>query len=181
METIGLEPGAHGNLSVDRHLKTSVEGVYAAGDIRGGGQFTNTAYDDFVTLQSQLLEDGSRTTERVLAYAILADPELGRVGLSEDEAAKAGAAFVVGRYTMSDSGKARELGKTDGFIKVVIEKGTCRILGAACLCENGSEVVQLFTQLIGANATADAMMNALAIHPTLGEAAKNAVASVEPR
>ena len=166
LDSVGVAVDRRGNVAVDEHLRTTCEGLYAAGDIRGGGQFTNTAYDDYVTLKSQLLEDGSRTTHRALDYAIFADPELGRVGPGEDQARKAGLAFEVGRYAMSDSGKARELGKTEGFIKVLVEKGSDKFLGAACLCENGAEVVQMFTQLIAAGATAQTMIGALAIHPT---------------
>ena len=79
---------------------------------------------------------------------------------------------------MSESGKAREIGRTRGFIKVVAEAGSRRILGAAALCDAGSEVVQLFVELMNAGATADTMLDAVHIHPTLGEAAKNAVAAL---
>jgi pyruvate/2-oxoglutarate dehydrogenase complex dihydrolipoamide dehydrogenase (E3) component len=81
----------------------------------------------------------------------------------------------VGKRFMTDSGKARELGKTEGFIKVIIDADTGAILGATALCEQGSEVVQLFIELINSGATAGTMRDAGHIHPTLGGAAKNAV------
>lgn len=178
LDSIGLEPGKRGLIAVDERLRTRVPGLFAAGDIRGGGQFTHTAYDDFRVLESQFLGDGSRTTERVLPFAVFTEPELGRVGMTEAEARKAGHRILVGRQPMSASGKAREIGRTGGFIKVVAEAGSRRILGAAALCDNGSEVVQLFVELMGAGATVDAMLGAVHIHPTLGEAAKNAAAAL---
>ena len=178
LDSIGLEPGKRGEIEVDEHLRTSVPGVFAAGDIRGGGQFTHTAYDDSRVLESQLLGDGSRTTDRVLPYAIFTEPELGRVGMTEAQAREAGHRVLVGHRLMSESGKAREIGRTRGFIKVVAEAGSRRILGAAALCDSGSEVVQLFIELMNAGATADTMLGAVHIHPTLGEAAKNAVAAL---
>jgi pyruvate/2-oxoglutarate dehydrogenase complex dihydrolipoamide dehydrogenase (E3) component len=83
----------------------------------------------------------------------------------------------IGRHAMADSGKARELGKTEGFIKVVIDAGSDRILGATALCEQGAELVQLFVELMNAGATRRTVRDAIHIHPTLAEAAKNAVLS----
>jgi pyruvate/2-oxoglutarate dehydrogenase complex dihydrolipoamide dehydrogenase (E3) component len=78
---------------------------------------------------------------------------------------------------MKESGKAREIGKTDGFIRVVIDAETETILGAAALCEQGSEVVQLFVELIHSGAKAPDIRRTIHIHPTLAEAAKNAILS----
>jgi pyruvate/2-oxoglutarate dehydrogenase complex dihydrolipoamide dehydrogenase (E3) component len=176
--TVGVAPGKHGIVAVDERLRTGVPGLFAAGDIRGGGQFTHTAYDDFRVLESLMLGDGSRTTERVLPYAVFTEPELGRVGMTEAEARHAGHRVLVGRQPMSESGKAREIGRTRSFIKVVAEAGSRRIFGAAALCDSGSEVVQLFIGLMNAGATADTMLDGVHIHPTLGEAAKNAVVAL---
>ena len=179
LETVGLKLGKHGELDVDDRLRTGVPGLFAAGDIRGDGQFTHTAYDDYRVLESLMLGDGARTTERVLPYAVFTEPELGRVGMTEAQAREAGHRILVGRQPMSESGKAIEIGYTRGFIKVVAEAGTRRILGAAALCHSGSEVAQLFTELMNAGATADTMLDGVHIHPTLGEAAKNAVAALK--
>ena len=78
---------------------------------------------------------------------------------------------------MSESGKAREIGKTDGFIKVVIDAETETILGATALCEQGAEIVQLFVELMHSGTKASEIRRAIHIHPTLAEAAKNAVLS----
>ena len=175
LATVGLRPAEHGTLEVDGRLRTSVENIFAVGDIRGGPAFTHTAYADFGVLQSLFLGDGSVDRPRIIPYAMFTDPELGRVGMSEAEARKAGRAVKIGRYEMSDSGKARELGKTAGFIKIVLDAETDEFLGASVLSVEGAEIVQLFVELMNAGATARTMRDAVHIHPTLAEAAKNAV------
>ena len=170
-----METTGHGAVVVDERLSSTVPGIWAAGDIRGGPAFTHTAYADFAVLQDQIAGDRTRTTERVVPYAMFLDPELGRVGMTEAEARKAGHAVRIGRKDMTTSGKAREVGQTAGFIKVVIDADTDLVLGAACLCHNGSEVVQSFIALMNAGATARTMIESVVIHPTIGEAAKNAV------
>ncbi len=175
LETLGVATGAHGHLELDHRLATNVPGVWGAGDIRGGAAFTHTAYDDFRVLQSQFLGDGSDSRCRIVPYAMFTSPELGRVGMSETEALRSGRPIKVGRREMTASGKARELGKTEGFIKVVVDAEHDTILGATALCEQGSEIVQLFIELMNAGATTATVRGAIHIHPTLAEAAKNAV------
>lgn len=178
LETVGLAPDAHGVIEVDERLNTAVPGIMAAGDIRGGPQFTHAAYDDFRVLQSACLGDGRQTTRRILPYAVFTEPELGRVGLTARQARAAGHDVRIGRRAMADSGKAVEIGRPEGFIQVVAEAGTDRILGATCLCHEGAELVQLFVELMNAGATTRTMLEAVHIHPTLAEAAKNAVATI---
>ena len=83
LETLGVECDPHGYLKVDQRLATNVPGIWAAGDIRGGPLFTHTSWDDYRILLSQMAGDGSRTTNRIVPYAVFTDPELGRVGLTE--------------------------------------------------------------------------------------------------
>ncbi len=175
LDTVGVDTTEHGTITVDQRLSSSVPGIWAAGDIRGGPAFTHTAYADFAVLQDQIAGSRTRTTERVVPYAMFLEPELGRVGMTEAEARKAGHKVRIGRKDMTTSGKAREVGQTAGFIKVVIDAETDLVLGAACLCHNGSEVVQSFIALMNAGATARTMIESVVIHPTIGEAAKNAV------
>jgi pyruvate/2-oxoglutarate dehydrogenase complex dihydrolipoamide dehydrogenase (E3) component len=175
LETVGVRLNEHGIVEVDDELATNIANIWAVGDIRGGPAFTHTAYDDFRVLKSQLIGDGKDTRCRIVPYAMFTTPELGRVGLSETEARTSGKRFKVGKRPMTESGKARELGKTEGFIKVIIDAETDEILGATALCEQGSEIVQLFVELMNSGATTETVRGAVHIHPTLSEAAKNAV------
>ncbi len=175
LENIGLETN-RGIIEVDERLATPVEGVWAAGDIRGGPMFTHTSWDDHRILVSQMAGDGSRTTERVVPYAIFTDPELGRVGMTEHEAREAGYEVEVMTFDMQkEKGKALEIGENKGLIKVVADATDRRILGAAVLTAEGAELVHSYVDLMNADATLDVLQNAIHIHPTLQEDIQSAV------
>ncbi|HYL31710.1 MAG TPA: mercuric reductase [Stellaceae bacterium] len=178
LDTVGVAMNAHGFIEVDERLHTNVPGIWAAGDARVGPQFTHTAWDDYRILFSQLAGDRSRTTDRIVPYAIFTDPELGRVGMTETEARRSGRPIKIGRFDMARNGKATEIGETKGFIKVVVDANSNRILGAAVLSVDAAELVHGYIDLMNANAPAATMADAIHIHPTLMEAAQSAVAAI---
>jgi len=175
LESVGLEVSERGIVEGDERLATSVQGIRVAGDIRGGPMFTHTSWDDYRVLLSQLAGDGSRTTKRIVPYAIFTDPELGRVGMTEREAREAGYDVEVMRFEMRNDGKAQEIGETEGFIKVVANKGDGRILGAAVLAFEGAELVHMYVDLMNAGAPYAVLRDAVHIHPTLAEAVQATV------
>ncbi len=179
LEKIGLRISQDGIVRTDRRLATAVRGVWAAGDIRGGPMFTHTSWDDYRVLLSQLAGDRSRTTDRIVPYAIYTDPQLGRVGLTEIQARRQRRAIKVGRFEMPRNGKAKEIGEPGGFIKVITAARTQRILGAAVLASDGAELVHLYVTLMNAHARYTAIMDAVHIHPTLAEAVQSAVSSLK--
>ena len=140
--------------------------------------FTHTAWDDHRVLLSQIAGDGSRTTERFIPYAIYTDPQLGRVGLTESQAKKLRRTLRIGRYEMKKNGKAKEIGETGGFIKVIADARSRRILGAAVLAAEGAELVHLFIDVMNAKGSYSAIGEAVHIHPTLAEAVQSAVTSI---
>ncbi len=174
LETVGVET-ARGVVKVDKRLATNVPGIWAAGDIRGGPAFTHTSWDDYRILMSQMTGDGSRTTDRIVPYAMFVDPELGRVGLTEKEARDKGLNIRVSRFEMAWNGKAREVGETDGFIKVVHDAETNMILGAAVLGAEAAELVHMYVDIMNAKAPSTVIRDAVHIHPTLAEAIQSAV------
>src|SRR6266540_3206385 len=178
LETIGVKTSKEGFVEVDERLSTTVAGVFAAGDIRGGPMFTHTSWDDYRVLESQLAGDGTRTTRRVVPYAVYTDPELGRAGMSEREAKESGVEFKVGRFEMRNNGKARELSETEGLIKVLVDEGSGQILGAAVLAADGSELVHMYVDLMNAKVPYTVLRDAVHIHPTLAEAVQSAVAKI---
>ena len=178
LETVGVKTDDAGFIEVDERLGSSVPGIWVAGDIRGGPMFTHSAYDDFEVLTSQLLGDASGTTERLVPYAMFIDPQLGRVGLSEQQAKEAGKTFRVATYDMKKNGRARELGAREGFIKVVVDTDSSKILGAAVLAAEGAELVHIYIALMNAGAPYTVLDEAIHIHPTLSEAVKSVVKSL---
>ena len=153
--------------------------MWAAGDVRGGPQFTHTSWDDYRILLSQIAGNGSRTTKRVVPYAVFTDPELGRVGMTEMEARQGGHQVKIGRFNMSDSGKAYEIGETAGVIKVIIDASTNLILGAAVLAANAAELVHIYITLMNAGAPYTVIREAIHIHPTLAEALQSAITDIK--
>jgi len=175
LENVGLET-SKGIIEVDERLATPIEGIWAAGDIRGGPMFTHTSWDDHRVLLSQMAGDGSHTTERVVPYAIFTDPELGRVGMTEREAREAGYEVEVMSLDMErEKGKALQIGENKGLIKVIADVSDGRILGAAVLTAEGAELVHVYVDLMNAGTTLDVIRNAVHIHPTLAEDIQSAV------
>ncbi len=175
LDRIGLEPKEDGMLEVDRHLRTHVEGVFAVGDVRGGPPFTHTAWDDYRVVASFLTGDGSHTTDRVVPYGVFTDPELGRVGLTERAAREQGTEVAVVCYPMERNGRAREQGEAKGFVKVIADPETRKILGAAALGLNGAELVHVYVTLMNADLPYTVVRDALHVHPTQMEAVQSAL------
>ncbi len=145
LEAVGVEGLARtGSSRSDERLATSVPGVWAAGDIRGGPMFTHTAWDDFRVLLRSSPATGRGRPTASSPYAVYTDPELGRVGLTEAEARAAGAEVRIGRFEMRNNGKAREIGETKAPSKSSrTPRRTCSS-GAAVLATEGAELVHLF-------------------------------------
>lgn len=179
LESVGVRTDEHGIIEVDAHLATSVKGIWAAGDIRGGPMFTHTSWDDYRTLASQLLADGSRLRSTVVPYAVFTDPELGRVGMTEREARERGIDVAIGKFAIENNSRAEETNEPDGFIKLVVDKDTKRILGASVLSANGAELVHVYEALMLAEAPYTVLQESMAIHPTFAEALQSAAMSIE--
>ncbi|WP_216322207.1 mercuric reductase [Deinococcus aestuarii] len=174
LETVGARVAEHGTVEVDARLATNVPGLWVAGDIRGGPMFTHSAWDDHRVLLSQLAGDGSRTTAgRIVPYGVFTDPQLGRVGLTERQAREAGLGVRVACYEMGKNGKATEIGETQGLVKLVTEAESGKILGAAVLAAEGTEIVHVYIDLMNADAPVDRLRDAVHIHPTLAEATQS--------
>ena len=114
-----------------------------------------------------------------MPWAIFTDPELGRVGMTEAQARADGRAISVARFPMQRSGKAAELGEAEGFIKVIADAATKRLLGAAVLAVDGAELVHAYVDLMNAGAPYTVLRDSVQAHPTLSEAVQSAVAALD--
>jgi pyruvate/2-oxoglutarate dehydrogenase complex dihydrolipoamide dehydrogenase (E3) component len=177
----GIKTDARGFISVDDQLRTNVPGVWAMGDVNGRGAFTHTSYNDHEIIAENLLENGARrVTERIPAYALFTDPPLARVGLSENEVRASGRPALVGVMPMARVGRARERGETQGFMKVLVDAQTERVLGAALLCIEADEIVHSLLTLMYAGASYKVMQRAVHIHPTVSELIPTLLANLTP-
>jgi pyruvate/2-oxoglutarate dehydrogenase complex dihydrolipoamide dehydrogenase (E3) component len=176
---IGTDP--EGFIRVNARLETSVPGVWALGDVNGGPAFTHISYNDYQIVYANLVEGKSLSTAgRVVPYAVFADPELGRVGLTEQEARAAGRKLKIGTVPTANVARAIERGETAGLMKVVIDADSDRVLGAAVLASNGGELVHVFTTLMLAGAPYTLLKGAIYVHPTMAEGLWSLFESVRP-
>ena len=170
LERTGIETDARGFIRVDDALRTSVPDVWALGDVNGRGAFTHTAYHDHQIVAANLLDGAERTvTERITAYALFTDPPLARVGQSEAEVLASGRPALVGTMPMSRVGRARERGETQGFMKILVDARSERILGASLLCIEADEIVHQLLDVMAAGASYKVVERAVHIHPTVSE------------
>jgi pyruvate/2-oxoglutarate dehydrogenase complex dihydrolipoamide dehydrogenase (E3) component len=177
----GIETDERGYIRVDDELRTSVAHVYALGDCNGRGAFTHTSYNDYEIVADNMLRGAARkVTDRVPIYALFIDPPLGRVGMSEAEARRAGFEILSAERPMTRVARAIEKGETQGFMKVTIDAKTQRILGAAILGVGGDEVVHSLVDAIYAGLTATAVERGVRIHPTVSELIPTVLGEAKP-
>lgn len=170
LEAAGVAVTDRGYVEVDDSLATSQPGIWALGDCNGRGAFTHTAYNDFEIIAANLLDGASRRVgERIQGYALYIDPPLGRAGMSEAEARRSGRPILVSKRPMSRVGRAVERDETAGFMKMVADAETKKILGAAILGVEGDEAIHAVLNLMNAGATYEALQWAVPIHPTVAE------------
>jgi pyruvate/2-oxoglutarate dehydrogenase complex dihydrolipoamide dehydrogenase (E3) component len=170
LEVAGVATDARGYVKVNSRLETNVPGIWALGDITGGPAFTHISYNDYQIVYANLIEGKNLSTEnRYVPYALFTDPQLGRVGITETEARASGRKFKMGTFPMSSVSRAIERGETAGFMKIIVDAQTDRILGAAILGSEGGETVQILGAMIWADAPYTLLKGSVYIHPTMAE------------
>jgi pyruvate/2-oxoglutarate dehydrogenase complex dihydrolipoamide dehydrogenase (E3) component len=170
LDAAGIEKDRRGFIKTNDRLETGVEGVYAIGDVKGGPAFTHISYDDFRIISTNLLEGGSATiADRPVPYTMFIDPQLGRIGLSEQEARDKGRDILIAKIPMSYVARAIEMGETRGFMKAVINAETGRILGCAVLGVEGGEIMAMIQIAMMGDLPYTALRDAVFAHPTLAE------------
>ena len=170
LEAAGVKMDQRGYIDVGEDLQTNVPGIWAIGDCNGRGAFTHTAYNDFEIVAANLLDGETRRVgDRILGYGLFIDPPLGRVGMTQAQAEKTGRKLLVATRPMSRVGRAVEKSETKGFMKVVADAETDRILGAAILGTGGDEAIHSILNLMNADAPWTTLSWAVPIHPTVSE------------
>ncbi len=181
LDRAGIATDARGYISVDDQLQTNVPGVWALGDVNARGAFTHTSYNDHEIVVANLLDnDPRRVSDRIPAYALFTDPPLGRIGMTETEVRATGRPALMGVMPMTRVGRAKERGETQGFMKVLVDAQTRKILGAALLCIEGDEIVHSLLDVMAADAPCTVIQRCMHIHPTVSELIPTLLASLAP-
>ncbi len=177
----GVALDARGFVQVDDHYATSAPGVYAVGDCTGGPQFTHTAWDDHRLLFDILAGRRERgRKDRLIPHVAYTDPQVAGVGLSEREARAKGVAYEVARVPFGNVARAIETDERAGVLKVLLDPATERLLGASIVGAEAGELIHVFAALMQADATARALVDMEAVHPSFAEAVQ-AVVMALPR
>lgn len=170
LQKAGVKTNERGFIVVNERLETSAPDIWAIGDVTGGPAFTHISYNDFQIIYGNLYEGANLSTKtRLIPYAVYTDPELGRVGMTENEARQTGKKLKIGTMPMSKVARALERGETAGFMKLLVDAENDRILGAAILGSEGGELVQILSTLMLAEKPYTLLKGAIYIHPTLAE------------
>lgn len=173
-EKAGIALDEKGYIIVNDRLETSVTGIYAIGDIKGGPAFTHISYNDHFIVYKNLVEKGNASIkDRPVPYCMFTDPQLGRVGMTEKAAREAGFKVKVACLNYENVARAIETGHTEGFMKAVVDADTDKILGAAILGAEGGEVMSVVQMAISGGFTATQMHEMVFAHPLYAESLNN--------
>ncbi len=185
LERAGVAVDARGYVLVDDQLRTNVPGIWAMGDCNGKGAFTHTSYNDFEIVAANLLDnDPRKVSDRIQTYGLFIDPPLGRAGVTErqarTEAKTSGRKVLIGKRPMTKVGRAVEKGETLGFMKVLIDADSQRIMGAAILGTGGDEAIHSILDVMYADKPYTVIKRAMHIHPTVSELIPTMLGELQP-
>lgn len=177
LEAAGIEVTDRGAIAVDEHLRTSVDGVYAVGDVNGGPQFTYISYDDHRVVLSDRWGDGARTTaDRVIPTTTFIDPPLSTIGPGEDraraDAEAAGHTLDVRVAAVADLAivpRPKILGEPEGLVKFLVDRDADRIIGASLFCVDSQELINTVAVAITGDIAASRIGAGIYTHPSTSE------------
>ena len=154
---------------------TSIPGIYAIGDVTGGIQLAHAASAAGLNAVCHMCGETVGKNMNVMPSCVYTDPEIASVGLNSDEAKAEGLDTVTAKYPMSANGKSLLSNQERGFIKIVAETGTGRILGAQMMCARATDMISVFAEAVASGLTAEQMERVIYPHPTFSEGIGEAV------
>lgn len=169
LELAGVELKESGHIKVDGHLRTTAPGVWAIGDCAGSPHFTHISFDDFRVVRDDFAGGSRVTTDRQVPFCLFTDPELARIGLSETDAKAQGIPYRLSKIPMKSVLRTRTLSETRGFMKVLIDTNSNRILGFTAFGAGAGEIMGAVQIAMLAGLPYTALRDAVLTHPTLLE------------
>jgi dihydrolipoamide dehydrogenase len=181
LETAGIKPDAKGRIEVDEHFRTSAAGVYAIGDVIGGIMLAHKAEDEAVACIERIVTGYGHVNYDAIPAVVFTEPEIATVGRTEDELKAAGVDYRRGTFPFKANARARTLGHTEGFVKVLADAATDRVLGVHIIGPRAGELIAEATAAIEFGASSEDIARTCHAHPTLPEALKEAALAVSRR
>lgn len=174
LEEAGVKIDNRGRVEIDGHFKTNVESIYAIGDVVQGPMLAHKAEDEGVALAEILAGQHGHVNYDVIPSVVYTQPEVASVGKTEEELKAAGVAYKVGKFPFSANGRARAMLATDGFVKILSDKETDRVLGGHIVGFGAGEMIHEIAVLMEFGGSAEDLGRTCHAHPTMSEAVKEA-------
>jgi len=181
LEEVGVERDDRGRVKTDAHYKTNVEGIYAIGDVIAGPMLAHKAEDEGVALAEILAGQAGHVNYDVIPGVVYTSPEVASVGKTEEELKAAGVDYAAGKFSFMANGRAKSILKTDGFVKVLADKKTDRVLGVHIVGPMAGELIHEAAVLMEFGGSSEDLARTCHAHPTLSEAVKEAAMAVAKR
>ena len=177
----GVELDERGRVKTDAHYATNVPGIYAIGDCIAGPMLAHKAEEEGVAIAEIIAGQAGHVNYAAIPGVVYTSPEVASVGQTEEELKAAGVAYNVGKFPFTANGRARAMGDTDGFVKLLADKVTDRLLGAHIIGPDAGTLIAELTTAIEFGASAEDVARTCHAHPTLEEAVKEAALAVAGR
>ena len=181
LEAAGVALDERHRIRTDAHFATNVPGIYAIGDAIAGPMLAHKAEDEGVALAERLAGQAGHVNYDVIPSVVYTWPEVAAVGQTEEELKAAGIAYKVGKFPFLANGRARATGSTDGFVKLLSDKITDRLLGAHILGPDAGTLIAELALAMEFGASAEDVARTCHAHPSLNEAVKEAALAVDGR
>lgn len=180
LQSANIEVDDKDFIKVNDKLETTAPGIYALGDVKGGPAFTHISYNDYTIVYRNLIEGTDfNINDRPVPYCMFTDPQLGRVGISEQEARKQGLNIKVATLPMEYVARGIETGETRGMMKAVVDTDTKQILGAAIIGEQGGETMTILQMAMEGGITYDRIRYCVFAHPLYAESLNNLFMAID--
>ncbi|PRQ04884.1 dihydrolipoyl dehydrogenase [Enhygromyxa salina] len=171
---IGIEPDRRGCIGVDDHFRTSVEGVWAIGDVIPGPMLAHLAEHEGICAVETMAGQPGHVNYEAIPNVIYTHPEIASLGKTTAELDEAGVPYRVGKFPLMANGRAKALGETDGFVKIVAHAQTDRILGASIIAARAGDLIAELAVAVEFSASAEDIARSIHAHPTMAESVKEA-------
>ncbi len=180
-ETVGIAKDARGRIEVNEHYATSVSGIYAIGDVIKGPMLAHKAEDEGIAVAELLVGQAGHVNYDVIPGVVYTTPEVSSVGKTEDELKQAGVNYKSGKFLFLANGRAKANQTTDGFVKILADAKTDRVLGCHIIGAQAGELIHEVAVLMEFGGSAEDLARTCHAHPTLSEAVKEAAMAVAGR
>ncbi|MEZ5991529.1 MAG: dihydrolipoyl dehydrogenase [Planctomycetota bacterium] len=181
LDAIGLKTNKRGQIEVNEHYETGVEGVYAIGDVIPGMMLAHKAEEEGIACVEHIVTGVGHVNYNAIPGIVYTHPEIASVGKTEQELKDAGVEYNVGKFNFMANGRARALGDTAGWVKILADKQTDRVVGAHIIGPRAGDLIAEIAVAIEFGASAEDIARSCHAHPTLAECVKEAAMGVAGR